>query len=198
MTKTTTREEILDTSVKMMLQKGYNATSVGEICKAINLTKGGFFYHFSSKEELASETLKHFWRPMKNFLENGLSQVSIDPLQRIFYFIDLIIEDLKKAPSNSCLFGNLAQELSYTHEQLRKECDAAFTWWSEIIMRELETAKKIYIPEDNVNIQSLADHFLVVYEGTLILAKAKQDDAVIATQLEHYKHYIAQIFKHNE
>jgi len=42
-----------------MLNRGYAATSVYEICVEAGVTKGAFFNHFDSKETMAEELLKH-------------------------------------------------------------------------------------------------------------------------------------------
>ena len=39
--------------------KGYGATRIDDVCEAAGLTKGSFFYHFNSKEELALEAAEY-------------------------------------------------------------------------------------------------------------------------------------------
>jgi TetR/AcrR family transcriptional repressor of nem operon len=47
------RDRLLDASLRLVRERGYNATSVDEFCQAAGVTKGAFFHHFRSKEELA-------------------------------------------------------------------------------------------------------------------------------------------------
>lgn len=60
MTKTATRAEwgsararLLDAAVETIRTKGYSATTVDELCAAAGVTKGAFFHHFDTKEDLA-------------------------------------------------------------------------------------------------------------------------------------------------
>lgn len=46
------RQELLDTAERLFCQKGYEATSVQDILDALHLSKGGFYHHFASKEEV--------------------------------------------------------------------------------------------------------------------------------------------------
>ena len=46
------RQELLDTAEKLFCLKGYEATSVQDILDALHLSKGGFYHHFASKEEV--------------------------------------------------------------------------------------------------------------------------------------------------
>jgi TetR/AcrR family transcriptional repressor of nem operon len=52
-----TRRKILQASEALMKEQGVEATSVDEVMRGAGLTVGGFYAHFASKEELASETL---------------------------------------------------------------------------------------------------------------------------------------------
>jgi AcrR family transcriptional regulator len=45
-------DEIVDLAVGVFLERGYDATSMGDLAKAAGITKSSFYYHVSSKEEL--------------------------------------------------------------------------------------------------------------------------------------------------
>ncbi len=47
-----TRKTILDVSLSLFSQNGYDATSVAEICTLAQVSKGAFYYHFPSKQAL--------------------------------------------------------------------------------------------------------------------------------------------------
>lgn len=46
------RHEILCTAEKLFCTKGYEATSVQDILDVLHASKGGFYHHFASKEEV--------------------------------------------------------------------------------------------------------------------------------------------------
>jgi AcrR family transcriptional regulator len=54
-----TRRRILDVAATAFAEKGYTGTSLNELIRATGLTKGGFYFHFRSKEELALAVLEH-------------------------------------------------------------------------------------------------------------------------------------------
>jgi AcrR family transcriptional regulator len=45
-------DEIVDIAVSVFLERGYDATSMGDLAKAAQITKSSFYHHVSSKEEL--------------------------------------------------------------------------------------------------------------------------------------------------
>ena len=51
------RRRILDAAGRLFRAKGFDAVSVAEVMKAAGLTHGGFYGHFSSKDDLIAETL---------------------------------------------------------------------------------------------------------------------------------------------
>ena len=48
----TARRKLLDSALRLIRAQGYSATSVDDLCAAAGVTKGAFFHHFKSKEEL--------------------------------------------------------------------------------------------------------------------------------------------------
>lgn len=53
------RRRILDVASLLFKDKGFDAVSVAEVMKAAGLTHGGFYGHFSSKDDLVAQTLAH-------------------------------------------------------------------------------------------------------------------------------------------
>jgi TetR/AcrR family transcriptional regulator, transcriptional repressor for nem operon len=49
------RERILDTAAKLFREKGFDGIGVADLMGAAGLTHGGFYGHFSSKEDLVAQ-----------------------------------------------------------------------------------------------------------------------------------------------
>lgn len=47
-----TQERIVEASVRLFIEKGYEQTTIQDILDALNLSKGGLYHHFKSKEEI--------------------------------------------------------------------------------------------------------------------------------------------------
>ncbi len=190
-----TREKLLETAEHLMLAKGYTATSVEEICETASLTKGSFFHYFESKEALGKAVLDRYVLTMFQTAQNASFRKKSDPLQRLYGYIDFMIE-LSKDPArrSGCLLGNFAQVLSDTHPEIRAQCEAHFAMWVELLKQELDAAKTAYKVK-GLDTRTLADHFISLFEGSLMLAKTRQDVTVITDNLAHFKNYLKSIFK---
>lgn len=53
-----TRRRLLEAAANAFMERGYRATSLSELIAAAGLTKGGFYFHFSSKAEVAVEVVR--------------------------------------------------------------------------------------------------------------------------------------------
>lgn len=54
----TSRQQILDVAARMFRERGYSATSLRDLASLVGMKAGSLYYHFSSKEELATEVLR--------------------------------------------------------------------------------------------------------------------------------------------
>jgi len=59
-TVSTSKQKLLNAAIALIRSKGYAATRVEDVCDATGLTKGSFFHHFASKEELAFAAAEQF------------------------------------------------------------------------------------------------------------------------------------------
>ena len=82
------KTKLLDASLHVIRAKGYAATTIDDICHKAEVTKGSFFHHFKSKDELALAAASH-WGTMTD----GLFAVAPyrklqDPLQRLLGYVE--------------------------------------------------------------------------------------------------------------
>jgi TetR/AcrR family transcriptional repressor of nem operon len=190
-----TKEKLLKAAQRLMLAKGYEATSVDEICEAARLTKGSFFHYFETKEELAKAAAIRFYEAGTAMMQSAPFRKEKDPLDRLYGYVAFIIEMTRNPQSpKSCLIGNLTQELSLTHPEIRNLCDRCFSHQADDFKKVLDEAKAAYRPKMKLDTQSLSDHFLATIEGSLILYKAKRDLRVIEKNMEHFRRYLEGIF----
>jgi len=190
-----TQERLLDAAETLMLAKGFVATTVDEVCESAGVTKGGFFHYFKSKEELGKAVLDRFCNVRLKLMQESASQKKREPLERVYGWVDFAI-NMSKSPlaKNGCLLGNFAQELSDTNPRMRSLCAQRFAEWTDLLRQDLDEAKAKHLPKSRLDTGSLAEHFIAVIEGALILAKAKQDMGVVEKNLTHFRGYLTSLF----
>lgn len=76
------RQELLNVAEKLFCRKGYEATSVQDILDDMHLSKGGFYHHFASKEEVLKALCDRRAERAAAFTDNALAS-SVQPIDRI-------------------------------------------------------------------------------------------------------------------
>jgi TetR/AcrR family transcriptional regulator, transcriptional repressor for nem operon len=194
-TDSLTRQKLLDAAQELMLAKGYTATSVDEICTAAGLTKGSFFHYFEGKEHLGRVVAERFYASMRQLSESAPFRQKKDPLDRVLGRVDYYIE-MSRHPqaAQGCLLGTFIQELSETHASIRSVCATCFDDAAQSFKQDLDEAKAKYAPRARFSTQSLAAHLTAVVQGSIILAKARQDPGVMEENLGHFRDYLKSLF----
>ena len=62
------KEQILDVSLSLFLEKGYDNTSISDILSNLNIARGTLYYHFESKEAIMDEIIE---RSIKSVIEEA-------------------------------------------------------------------------------------------------------------------------------
>lgn len=189
------REAVVTAARELMTARGYVATTVDQICEAAGVTKGTFFHYFSSKEEVGAAALEAYCNHARTALQQAAFFSDPDPLRRFEGFIDYIIDTTTDPVKQGCLAGMFAQELSDTHPELRQLCVGAFAQLRAQILELLTAVKAVHAPRSREQPSDLADHFLAVFEGAFVLAKAHRTTAPLAASLRHYRQYVRGLFQ---
>src|SRR5262249_49685158 len=82
------KAKILDAAVSVIRAKGYAATTVDDLCAAAGVTKGAFFHHFKSKEDLAIAAAAYWSERARELFGAAPYHDHADPLARFLGYID--------------------------------------------------------------------------------------------------------------
>src|SRR5215475_4519800 len=126
--KTSARSKILDAALTVIREKGYAATTVDDLCAAAEVTKGAFFHHFASKDDLGVAAANHWSETTGALFAEAPYHRHRDPLDRVLAYLDFRRELLRgSVPEFTCLVGTMVQEVYETNPSIRKACDASIT-----------------------------------------------------------------------
>ena len=185
------KRKLLDAALQVIRTKGYTATTIDDICAAASLTKGSFFHHFKSKEDLALAAIDH-WNAMTGglFAQSTYHQLA-DPRDRVLAYIDLRAEILQGAlPDFTCLLGTMVQETFETHPRIREACEAGISSHARTVAVDIAAAKTTYAPNATWDADTLALYTQAVIQGAFILAKAQGKAEIAAQCIEHLRCYV--------
>jgi TetR/AcrR family transcriptional repressor of nem operon len=200
---TATRGKILDAAQSLVLDRGYVGMTVDHVLNEVGITKGAFFHHFKSKDDLARALLQRYAeRDERLYRETRerAEKLSDDPLQQVLLYIGLfqeMFEGLTK-PYPGCLFASYIYELQQFGDDTRELIRSSFAKWRELLQEKFEAVARRYPPRIEVNAASLADAFTVVLEGAFITSKAMNEPKLVSDQLRHFRNYVELLFRPRE
>jgi TetR/AcrR family transcriptional repressor of nem operon len=187
----TSKAKFLDAALHVIRAKGYTATRVEDICEAAGLTKGSFFHHFDSKEDLALAAADHFAALADHVFATAPYQHAKDPLDRVLGYVDFRGTLLQgELPDFTCLLGTMVQEVYDTHPAIRAACERHLSAHAAAVAREIAEAKRRYAPNAFWSPESVGLFTQAVLQGAFVLAKAKHGPEIAAECLRHLRRYL--------
>lgn len=189
------RTALLDAALSVIRKNGYAATSVDELCRSAGVTKGAFFHHFKSKDELAVAAADH-WSAVTGALFAGAPyHAPADPLDRLLGYIDFRKALLQgSVPDFTCLVGTMVQETYDVHPDIRDACRASIFGHAATLEPDIAEAMERRGLKADWTAESLALHTQAVLQGAFILAKADGGPERAIEQVDHLKRYVELLF----
>jgi len=190
-----TKENILEIAQTIMLQKGFSGASIDEIIAASNLTKGGFFYHFESKNDLAKHLMLKYQHDDNIFFQglfNRADELSEDPLQQMLIFLKLLAEAMENLPDvhPGCLIATFTTANQQLNEEVKKVTADCTLDWRQLFSRRLQAASEKTPPKIDTPVSELADMLSTVIEGGIILSRTLNNQKILPQQILQYRDYL--------
>lgn len=193
-----TREKILASANQLIFESGYGGTTVDEVIDKSGITKGAFFYHFKSKEDLAQALVERYAAEDMQSLDAAIEfakKSSADPVQQLLTVVNYFIDLLEKDPHpEGCLYASYCYESGLLREETLRPIQNAVLYWRNKLTPLITAAmgdRKLRAP---IDVTSVADHCLATLEGGFILARTLKDPPLIVRQMKQFRSYLEALF----
>jgi TetR/AcrR family transcriptional repressor of nem operon len=188
------RAKLLDAALAAIRAQGFAATSVEELCRAAGVTKGAFFHHFRSKEDLAVAAAGHFAALADRLYDQAWTQLP-DPASRVLGYVALRRAIVAGSFADfTCLFGTLVQETYATSPAIRAACETGIVEHALRLAPDVAAALAAAGRTD-VSAESVALHVQTAIQGGFILAKATGRPEAAVEALDHLARYLRFLFQ---
>lgn len=191
-----TQKLIIDSAFDLFYRQGFNNTSIPEIVKKANLTKGAFYHHFKDKKEVGVKVIAHnirnrIYHGMIAPLDNQQEQDSIRLLTKIF--TDRIVNFSKEEKELGCPANNLMNEIGLSVDELRRSLWKIMDQWHKELVNFIEKAKQKNEIRPDVNSRSVAIYLISSFEGIRGIRKVYRNNEVFDEYLIGLKEYLNQL-----
>lgn len=194
-----TRQALMDAAEALFLERGFAGTRVDDVLEATGTTKGAFFHHFGSKQELAHALMERYVAADLQGLEDTLHrarELGRSPRQRLLLLVGLYREmflDLAE-PYPGCLMASYTSQAGLFDDTTMGMVADNMRTWRKRVRELLDEVVATSPPRTDVDLDSLADMFVAVTEGAFIMSRVLHDPELTASQLQHYRAYLELLF----
>lgn len=186
-----TRLTILKKAFDLIYEKGYQATSIDDIIATTKVTKGAFYYHFKSKDEMGLAIINEILKP-------SLTESFIKPLQKdenpvtaIYHLLhQLLMEDEFLKVAYGCPASNFTQEMAPWNQLFSQALEELTDKWQKLLITTMENGKKKGFIRKDVNAKQAVFFIMSGYWGVRNFGKLANSRNAYKPWLKELKLYL--------
>ena len=175
-----TRKKIMRAASEEIYRVGFQSASVGEILRRLNISKGCFYHHFATKQELGYAVLEEnfsqfqteIWQPV--FTDTNPLKAVIDMLGNFSKTVG------KERIRLGCPINNIAQEMSAIDEGFRARVENIYRMLRTRLTESLLRAQNEGNMRNDVDAGEIAILIMAVMQGAIGMAKNAQKPKMFA------------------
>ncbi|ALA17392.1 MULTISPECIES: TetR/AcrR family transcriptional regulator [unclassified Chelatococcus] len=174
---TDTRQEIVAAADRLFYERGFEATSFADIASVVGLSRGNFYYHFKTKDEILQAVIARRLSMTRDMLDAWQVE-GADAADRIRSFIGILIMNKEKIVAHGCPVGTLCTELAKLDHLAKGEAAKLFTLFRDWLAGQFAALGR------EADADALAMHILMRSQGVAVLATALGDESFIRREVD--------------
>lgn len=176
MPKSSTHDRIVEIADTLFYEQGFDATSFADIAMIAGISRGNFYYHFKTKDEILDAVIARRMAATKLMLDEWSAETA-DPAARIICFINILITNGSKIMAYGCPVGTLTLELNKLDHHAHGRASAIFTLFTDWLSKQFAAL-------GHAEAKVLAMHVLARTQGVATLASAFGDEAFMRHEVD--------------
>ena len=180
----TTRDLIVEKADALFYEGGFEVTSFADIAAAVGISRGNFYHHFKTKDDILAAVIALRMLRTRAMLDGWQSEGE-DPRARILSFVRLLIDNRAKIMAFGCPVGTLCSEMSQLDHPPQGEAAqilGLFRDWLTTQFRALGAGDRA---------EGLALHILAWSQGVAVLAASFRDERFLRSEVAGIAHWLA-------
>jgi AcrR family transcriptional regulator len=181
-----TKSEIVAAADELFYRMGFEPTSFADIAQRVNISRGNFYHHFKTKDEILNEVIQKRAADRRAMLD-AWEQDEATPEGRIGRFIDILAMNCDKIRLHGCPVGTLTSELAKLDHPARDQAVALFALFRNWLSRQFAQL----VPHEEAD--RLAMQLLARSQGVATLYNAFRDEDYLRREIAAMKAWLAGI-----
>jgi TetR/AcrR family transcriptional regulator, transcriptional repressor for nem operon len=183
MTDKPTRDRIVEAADRLFYQQGYEQTSFTHIAEAVGITRGNFYHHFKSKDDILDAVIGARLAATAGMLARWEEQGG-GPQGRLLCFIDMLVRNRAQIVHYGCPVGTLCTEMAKLRHPSRDGANQLFVLFRTWLRRQFELLGR------GGEADQLAMHLLARSQGVATLAQAFHDEGFIHKEVDAMRDWL--------
>ncbi|MEM7103334.1 MAG: TetR/AcrR family transcriptional regulator [Bacteroidota bacterium] len=172
-----TRQEIILGSIQVFRRRGYYRTSMSDLAKELNLTKGAFYHHFSNKETVMLQALDATTAWFRRKIFSVAYEEDLTAAERLRKMGDYTYRAFTDYPGG-CFFANTVLETSHVEDTFIDSVLRFFGHWENALINILKESKPL------AQAKADAQKIIADIEGSIILMQLYKDPSRLKQALD--------------
>jgi AcrR family transcriptional regulator len=189
------RDEIIHESMKLFSLKGYINSGVNEIIESVGSSKGGFYNHFASKEELFFDVLSEAQKMWRSRVLYGLNELE-SPIEKVIQILDnyrnRYLKDEENFPGG-CIFITFSVELDDQSPDLMQEVNKGFEGLKNLLRNLLVEAKESGELKPYINVDRTTEMIFSGMIGSSVLFGVEKSTTTLDSSINALIDYLNEI-----
>ena len=173
----TTRDHIVEAADQLFYRQGYEHTSFADIAAAVRISRGNFYHHFRTKDEILDAVIGLRMANTREMLEQWEAEGD-HPADRIRSFIHMLVMNRAKIMRHGCPVGSLCNELAKLDHGAQAGAAGIFTLFRDWLRRQFALLGR------EADADALAMHILARSQGVAALANAFRDEDFVRQEVD--------------
>ncbi|GGX38673.1 TetR/AcrR family transcriptional regulator [Saccharospirillum salsuginis] len=187
MTQATTRKQIVEAADRLFYQQGFEHTSFRDIAETVKISRGNFYHHFKSKDDILDAVIALRLTNTRRMLMQWESEAE-HPADRVRCFINILLMNRVKIKQYGCPVGSLCSELAKLEHTAQGNANQLFTLFRDWLREQF------ILLGHQQDADELAMHLLARSQGIATLANAFHDESFIKQEVDQLNNWLNACF----
>jgi AcrR family transcriptional regulator len=180
-----TRAQIIDAANRLFYEQGYEHTSFAAIAAAVGISRGNFYYHFKTKDEILGAVIAARLSSTREMLAEW-ERDEPGPADRVRRFVEIVVANRVDIESYGCPVGTLTNELAKLDHPARPQAVGLFELFRTWLRHQFEELGFTAEADD------FAMHVLAFSQGVATLSNAFHDAEFVQREVARLDDWLAE------
>jgi TetR/AcrR family transcriptional repressor of nem operon len=170
-----TREFIIEKAAAILNKKGMAGTAINDIMEATNLTKGGIYRNFESKDEICAAAFHYLSGKLSSRINEAMNAKE-GAESKLFALLDFYVESSTLLNGGGCPILNFGTEADDTNPMIKSKVAEAIKSFQNKIYRTISAGIEKNEFKSDIDAEEFSVKMFSMLEGAILTCKVLHDN----------------------